>query len=367
MTLKGKGMMIWKIPDCEGGKASEIARVAATCGFSHVLIKIANETRPYNTDSLGNDLIFPVADALRARGIEVWGWHYVYGYNPLGEARIAISQTKKFSLDGYVIDAEAEYKLPGRATVARTFMTELRKGLPSTPVALSTYRWPSYHPTFPYVAFLEKCDLNMPQVYWMQAHNPDYDLKRSVSEFKAISPYRPIVPTGPAFSEGGWTPTDAEIVLFMDTAKSLGLTAANFFSWDYARKYMASAWNTIANYNWPGSVIPPTQDITDQLFAALNAADKDAVAALYVHNAVLVSPQTTLQGPEEIRDFFGNIMTKRLPQGKYTLTSKEVSGNTVHYTWTCTSIWGKVTDGSDTLGLKDNKIIYHYTHFTVDR
>lgn len=366
MTLKGKGMMIWKIPDCEGGKASEIAKVAASCGYSHVLIKIANETRPYNTDSLGNDLIFPVADALRARGIEVWGWHYVYGYNPIGEAQIAISQTKKFSLDGYVIDAESEYKLPGRTTAARTFMTELRKGLPSTPVALSTYRWPSYHPTFPYAAFLEKCDLNMPQVYWMQAHNPDYDLKRSVTEFKALSPYRPIVPTGPAFKEGGWAPSDAEITLFLDTAKSLGLTAANFFSWDYARTGLVSIWNTIANYNWPGEVVPTT-DIVDAIFAALNASNPEALAALYMPNAVLVTPQTTLQGTVEIKDFYSRMMTSRLPQGVYTVNSKEISGNTIHYTWTCNSSRGRVNDGSDTLGLKDNKIIYHYSHFTVDR
>jgi hypothetical protein len=46
MSLTGKGMMIWRIPKCEGGNASTIAKVAASAGLSHVLIKIANDTRP---------------------------------------------------------------------------------------------------------------------------------------------------------------------------------------------------------------------------------------------------------------------------------------------------------------------------------
>ncbi|HPS41789.1 MAG TPA: nuclear transport factor 2 family protein [Anaerolineaceae bacterium] len=366
MTLKGKGMMIWKIPDCEGGRASAIAGVAAACGFSHVLIKIANETRPYNTDSQGNDLILPVADALRSKGIQVWGWHYIYGYNPVGEAAIAISQVKRLALDGYVIDAEAEFKLPGRDKVARTFMTELRKGLPTTPVALSTYRWPSYHPTFPYVAFLEKCDYNMPQVYWMSAHNPDYDLKRSVTEFKAINPYRPVIPTGPAFYEGNWAPTDKEVILFMDTAKSLGLTAANFFSWDYARTKLVPVWNAIANYNWPGELPPPVDDITDDIFECLNSGNAPALADLYAPNAVLVTPEFTFQGTDKIKTYYERLMINRLPQGNYTRTSRNSSGPTIHYTWTCTSYRARVNNGSDTLGLKDNKIVYHYSHFSVE-
>ena len=366
MTLKGKGMMIWKIPSCEGGNAAKIADVAAASGFSHVLIKIANDVRPYNVDSEGNDLIFPVVDAIRAKGIQVWGWHYVYGYDPIGEAKIAISQTRKFALDGYVIDAEAEYKLAGREAVARTFMTELRKGLPTKPIALSTYRVPSYHPTFPYVAFLEKCDLNMPQVYWMQAHNPDFDLKRSVTEFKAITPYRPIIPTGPAFGESGWAPTDAEVKVFLDTAKQLGLTAANFFSWDYARTKLVPVWNLIAKYNWPAAVEPPPgPDLATRIFEALNAGQYDPFLEIYSDNAVLVTAQQTIQGNENIRGYYGKLLMNKLNRGVFTITSKEINGNTFHYTWKCKSYRGKIEDGSDTLGVQNGKVVYHYSHYTI--
>ena len=123
MALTGKGMMIWKIPSCEGGNASAIASTAAAAGFSHVLIKIANDTRPYNVDASGKDLVAPVVDALRAKGIQVWGWHYVYGNDPTGEANKAVQRVQETAVAGHVIDAEAESDLPGKAAAATTFMS----------------------------------------------------------------------------------------------------------------------------------------------------------------------------------------------------------------------------------------------------
>jgi hypothetical protein len=367
MSLTGKGMMIWRIPYCEGGNPSTIANVAASAGLSHVLIKIANDTRPYNVDANGNDLIAPVVDALRAKGMQVWGWHYVYGYDPIGEAKIAISQTKRFLLDGYVIDAEVEYKEAGRDAVARTFMTELRRGLPSTPVALSSFRWPTYHRSFPFAAFLEKCDYNMPQVYWMQQHDPAYDLKRSVTEFKAITPYRPIIPTGPAFGQDGWVPTASEVKIFMDTAKSLGLKAVNFYSWDYSRLKLLAVWNEIAKYYWPpeDSPFPPPFDPVTMIFEALNSQQFTPILDIYAKNAVLVTPRKTIQGEENIKTFYEQVLAVELKSGDFRVTSKRVVDNTIHYKWTCTSQTGNVIDGKDTLGIRNDKVIYHYCFYTI--
>lgn len=365
MTLQGKGMMIWKIQGCEGGNAAAIGSVAKAAGFSHVLIKIANDTRPYNLDSSGRDLIMPVVDALRANGIQVWGWHYIYGYDPIGEANIAISQTKKFALDGYVIDAEVEYKAAGRDAVARTFMSELRKGIPSTPVALCSFRWPSYHRTFPWSAFLEKCDLNMPQVYWMHAHNPAYDLNRCISEFKTIKPWRPIVPTGPAFGQDGWAPTAPDVKTFLETARSLNLSAANFYSWDYSRNNLAPVWNEIVKHEWSTERPPVSSDPLTNLFASLNMMQYMPIINYYAEKAVLVTSKETVQGNDKIRFFFAQMLQNELNDGEFNITSRSVNGNTIHYTWTCNSYRGKVSDGSDTIGLKDGKIVYHYCYYTV--
>ncbi len=181
--LNGKGFFIWQVKNCEGGQPDAIAARAQTAKLSHVLIKIADVTLAYGFNQNNADLVKPVVEALRAKGIEVWGWHYVKGDDPDGEARIAIQRVKQLRLPGYVIDAEGEYKTLDKAPAARKFMTALRAGLGNLPIALSSYRFPSFHKDFPWQAFLEKCDLNMPQVYWEQAHNPDVQLQRSVTEF----------------------------------------------------------------------------------------------------------------------------------------------------------------------------------------
>jgi hypothetical protein len=369
MALEGKGIWIWKIPNCEGGNAESIATIAKNNGFSHVLIKIADSSYAYNVDKTsGADLIPAVVDALRAKGILVWGWHYVYGYNPSGEAAIAISQCKKYNLDGYVIDAEVEYTQSGREAVARSFMTALRSGIPNTPVALSTFRWPSYHSNFPYAAFLEKCDYNMPQVYWLSARNPVYDLTKSYNEFKAMSCYKPMIPTGPAFIESGWQPTSSEVTAFLDCAKSLGCTGANIYCWDDCRKPLPDLWTTVMNYSWPatnaGGTSSPT-DIVNKYFAMLNNKAFDSVLDLYTDDAVHITATQTIQGKTNIRTFYSQLLTSSLPGGTFILTGQTNNNQTRHFTWTCTSSNGNVYDGSDTIGIKDSKIAYHYTHFSI--
>jgi hypothetical protein len=365
MTLIGKGMMIWQIPNCEGGNVTTIANMAAAGGFSHILIKIADGTRVYNTNkSTGADLIPPLVNALREKGIGVWGWHYIYGYDPNGEAAIAISQMKKYQMDGYVIDAESEFELSGRAAVATTYMAALRAGLPSTPIALCSFRWPSYHPQFPWVPFLSKCDINMPQVYWMSSHNSATQLARTLTEFKSITPYRPIIPMGPAFYESSWAPTSDDETEFLNEAKTLGMTAANFFSWDDCRKYIPAVWTTISKYSWPFSPMPP-KDLPHLFIAALNTKNLDTILALFDPQCVHIDANATIQGTSALRSYFSNLLNNALPGATFTLTGTTGADPSLNSTWTAISSAGKVTDGRDTFGLANDLIVYHYSFYHI--
>ncbi len=364
MFLQGKGMTIWKVLSCMGGNPASIADTAKAAGFSFVGIKVADGSAPYNYDKTNNkDLIPPVVEALRSKGIQVWGWQYVYGYDPVAEARIATSQMKKYAMDGFLIDAEQEYKLAGRDAVARMYMTELRKELPSTPIGLLSYRWPSYHPTFPWSAFLEKCDFCMPQVYWMLSHDPQAQLQRSVEEYARLTPSRPVIPMGPAFSESGWTPTNPEITWFLQKAQALKLSAANFFSWDESQIRQPAIWDAITKYPWATQAA--AKDITDLFIEALNTHNPDMVTALYAPDAVHITGRRTLQGPANIRGWYEDLITHRFPDNIFKISSVDGSGSTRHFTWTTASKYGNITDGNDTFGLVDGKIAYHYTYFNV--
>lgn len=365
MTFQGKGMFIWKIPRCEQGDPAKIAQVAQNANFTHVLVKIADGTLVYHGDWGSTvDMVSPVINALRTASIKVVGWHYLYGDNPAGEARIAIQRIKQLKVDAYVIDVEGQYKAPGKREAAKRFMSDLRAALPTLTVALSSYRYPTLHPQIPWKEFLEKCDFNMPQVYWMKAHNPAAQLQRCLREFQSISPFRTLVPTGAAFREHGWQPTDREVLEFLNKVKELNLHAANFWEWSEARSgIMPNVWETIRDFNWDGS--PAVQDICQQFVAALNKRDPNLMASLYTPNAVHITAARTVQGIESIRTWYASLFNQVLPNAAFTLTSYTGKGSSRRFTWSADSPSAVVLNGGDTLGLLNDKIAYHFTSFAV--
>ena len=186
--LNGKGFFIWQIPRVEGGNPATIASTAKAAGLSYIIIKIADGINAYNVETpSGKDLVPPVVNALRAQGIEAWGWHYVYGDDPVGEANKAVQRIQQTGVSGYVIDAELDYEKPGRAVQATAFMNQYRSLLPVFPTALSSFRYPTAHPGLPWLAFLNRCDYAMPQVYWVGATDPTAQLMRSLGEYRALT------------------------------------------------------------------------------------------------------------------------------------------------------------------------------------
>ena len=250
----GKGMFIWKVVDCEGGDAAALAARALEAGFGHALIKIADGIWPYNVVG-GQDLARPVVDALHGVGLEAWGWQYVYGYNPLGEAAVAVSRAGQLGVDGFVVDAEAEYKQPGKKYAATKYMAALRTGLPEMSIGLSSYRFPHLHPELPWKEFRSKCDFDMPQVYWVFAHNPEEQLEKSEDEYSRMTPARPFAATGAAYKERGWSPSPGEVVHFLDKAKALGISGVNFWEWGNCRRNLPPVWDVIKAYPW--ATLPP--------------------------------------------------------------------------------------------------------------
>lgn len=358
MSLTGKGFFIWKVQDCEGGNPAAIVSAAKAAGLSHVLIKIADGMNHSNVDKTnGTDFVPPLVEALHTAGIQVWGWHYIYGTDPGGEAWNGGRRARALGLDGYVIDAEREFKAAGMDVAARRFVTDLRGYLGTIPAALSSYRFPSYQKEFPWSEFLQKSDLNMPQVYWEQAHNAGAQLTRSFREFQSITPTRPVMATGSAYSNGSWSPTVTDITEFLKTAVSLNIPAVNFYSWDYCRKNLPALWNTIAAFPYPSS---QTSGIEQKWIVALNARDVQALSALYTEDAVHVTSGRTVQGREAIRAWYTEILASHPAGTVFALTSLtgDAQSRSVSWSFTCS---GNTSRGKDTFGLEDGLITYHYT------
>jgi hypothetical protein len=364
--LTGKGMFIWKIQSCHNGDINEIVRTAVEANYSHVLVKIANGIYSYNYDwEKKIDLVPPLIKALKSKGIQAWGWHYIFGDQPDQEAQKAISRIRELGVDGFVIDAEGHYK--GKYYSAKTFMSQLKSTINDIPIALSSYRYPSYHPQLPWNEFLGKCDYNMPQIYWMHATNPGAQLSRSIAEFQNLKYTPPIFPTGAAYTEWGWKPKVSEIVEFMQQAKELNLSGANFWEWGSLHTYLSSDhYSAIKDFDWDAGPKPP-EDIAELLIQALNTHDPDQLKTLYRKEAVHITSERTIQGRTAIKSWFDSLFTQILPKAKFTLAGYSGSGNIRHVNWTANSSLGNVQDGRDTIGLIDDKIAYHFSEFTVNK
>jgi len=369
MTLQGKGFFTFNLPECEGGDPAAIVAAALAAGLSHVIIKIADGVKALGIDPSGIDSVLPVINALHAEGLAVWGWQTVRGNNPDSEAKIAIQRVQALGLDGYVINAEAEYKQPGMETAARQFMSAVRDGL-TVPIALSSYRFPNYHPEFPWSAFLEKCNYHMPKVFWEHAHNAGAQLVESKHQCDALPNARPYIPTGPAYNVPGWAPTPEDISDFLDTARALRLPAVNFFQWDHCRNYLPKTWTSIASFGWPAqpqdkpSDLPHPSNIPNNLpdpvstkfLATLNSHNAGQMAAFYDPAGVRIWADEILYGPIAIREGFTTLFDN-LPTGIVFTMSQAHVDNDVHYlTWKAGPLSGETT-----LVLKNEKIILDYT------
>jgi hypothetical protein len=361
--LSGKGFFIWQIGRTENGNVQAIADLAVQSGLSHVLIKIADGVGAYNINASGQDLALSLVGALRRQNIQVWGWHYVYGYDPAGEAAIAVQRVQQLGLDGYVIDAEAQYKQPGKEEAAIDFLEHLRRALPDCPVALSSYRYPSYHPDFPWQAFLSRVDLSMPQVYWVAAHNPAEQLARCLREYQNLSQGLPLIPVGAAYLESGWSPTIGEVNEFLSAAQTLNCPAANFWEWANCRGNLPTVWSAIADYPWPASL--SDLDIAQRYIYALNSRDPDVVTSLYTSQAVHIDPSGSRQGKTAIRAWYERLFTGPLAGATYYLGGFNVLPDARQLSWVAYGPGGCVQDGYDLLDLKTGWMDIHNTQFTI--
>ena len=248
-------MYIWKLKRVED--IAGLVWIAKEAKFGHVLIKIADGT----DISEGN--ITDLVTMLHLEGIQAFGWQYIYT-GSVGEADIASLLCQQYELDGFIVNAEKQFDQAGMDEVARNYMIRLRLGLGNDfVVGLSSYRYPSLHSDFPWRAFIERCDLVMPQVYWIGETDfgaPERNLAKTLSEhktlFSALKISRPIVFTGAAFSEHGWVATDNQVGEFLkrvdqlSVSETLVLPAVNFWEWWECRVENPSLWTIIHNYEW---------------------------------------------------------------------------------------------------------------------
>ncbi len=276
-ALAGQGMWIWYLSASNGGSVASIAAQAKAAGVGTLLIKSSDGSTNY-WSQFGKKMV----EEVHAQGLKVCAWQYVYGTNPVGEAELGAKAVAE-GAECLVIDAESQYE--GLYGAAQTYIDTLRAKIgPAYPLALASFPYVNYHPSFPYSVFLgpNGAQFDAPQMYW-------HDIGTSVAQVY-INTYeqnliygRPILPLGQTY--GGVS--SSEIVAFRSLASAYGAAGDSFWDWQETK---ASGWSSMVAPLDTALTVPQPQ-LTSPLLK--EGAKSDQVLWLQEHLAGAIPSQPT--------------------------------------------------------------------------
>ena len=228
--MMSKGVWLWKLQNCEGGKVTDIVAKAQRAGLTRIAVKIADGRAAYND----TPKLRALSLACKLAGIDCWGWGWSYGGSEeraREEANMAGHRCLGLQLRGYVIDAEVQYETKTKKSEvwAAAHCERLRAILGSVPLGMTSYWSPRYHPAIPWHAFADYIDYWWPQVYWHK-RDPVETLAASLAE---LAPYgREVIPLGAA-DPGDGCPSATQLRAFcagVDARTDL-YHGADFYQW----------------------------------------------------------------------------------------------------------------------------------------
>ncbi|MHB8191809.1 MAG: hypothetical protein ACYDGL_00850 [Bellilinea sp.] len=267
-----KTIFLWQVSAAAGGRPDDIAAWLKNAGFEGVIVKVADGPYAYRPPVIGwsENLSMALITALRANGLAVIGYGFLYGYNPTGEADVAIVQTQKYGLDGYVFDVEGQFDARSNAEAnAYALMSRYRKSCPDTPTAFCSWAlWRSpktgaaWHPLPVARAFMQFCDIGMPMIYWggETANDMDWWLKNSLIQWRQLTE-KPIIPAGRAYHGDGGKALPNAMQAFEAGVRDAGLRGITWWSMQHAM-VMPDVWAALGDMEGFAQVIAdPAPDV----------------------------------------------------------------------------------------------------------
>lgn len=291
-----QAMWIWQLPRTEGGSLDRIVARAKAGGIGAVYIKSADAGNRWSQFS-------PAAVArLKAAGLKVCAWQFVYGSRPTAEA-IAGAASKAAGADCLIIDAESAYK--GRYKAATTYMRELRKRVGNSfPLGFTSFPYVSFHTTVPYSVFLgaRGAQVNMPQVYWRDIGTTvTTAMTRTWRENRIYG--RPIAPIGQTYQQA----PVADIARFRAFAKAWEAPGYSWWEWSTtsSRQWAALAKKSVPKVTpgdpgWPALGYGAKGDPVRQGQRLLIAAGYRTVKANGAFGSVTAAAVRSFQGSKGI-------------------------------------------------------------------
>jgi hypothetical protein len=227
-----QGMWIWYVSKSEGGSVPAIVSRAKRSGIGTVYVKAGDGASTWSqfSSSLVGDL--------HAAGIDVCAWQFVYGDNPVAEAKVGAAAVAK-GADCLVIDAESDYE--GKYASAERYLLALRARIgEGFPLSLAGFPYVDYHPAFPYSVFFGPggATYNQPQMYWKAIGTSVRAVYEHTYLFNRLWVH-PIYPVGQTYE----APDNGSLRLFRRFAGSFGGLPPSWWDW---QETSAKEWGALA-------------------------------------------------------------------------------------------------------------------------
>lgn len=270
----GAGMLIYVLSRVEGGDPEKIVAKAKANNLGWISCRVIG-IGPRKDPNAPEATLLALRDLTSREGILFGGWGYHTGLDAYNrsvaekEAAMIGERGDVLSLDFYVANVEKEGKIgwsgngwfPRKEELLRPAIQKLMAGaralLGDRALGLTTYRFPSVHPSFVWDSARRRgvLDFDMPQIYTLydySALGPANSLSQSLKEYRALNSYLqiPMVPIISVYPAGSWKMSPVQIVGIAGRAKVLGCPGMGGYAWDYCSP---EQWETIAA-SWPGSI-----------------------------------------------------------------------------------------------------------------
>jgi hypothetical protein len=213
-----------------------------------------------------------LANALRAAGIIVGAWAYVYlKWIPDTEAEAVILGVKQLGAEYLLHDIEDRAAF-FQWTNGSRYMGRIRAKLPTMPMAMNSYWAMSKHPEIPWSSIRNQSDFDAPQIY-SRGTDPVVKYNASKIEYANKKPRLPFaLPAGDMYFENGVKPKSGDITRFMQRAKA-DPEAKGVIMWAAdQRETTPDLWEEFAAFNWETGIVDPLPPVIPPVYAPLYAA-----------------------------------------------------------------------------------------------
>jgi hypothetical protein len=282
-----QGQWIWYVDRSEAGSIAAIIARAKRNDIGTVYVKSGDGDDYWSQFSRG------LVQALHRAGLSVCAWHFVYGDQPLAEARVSAMAVQR-GADCFAIDAEADYE--GKYAAADRYVRALRARIGDAfPLSLAAFPYVDYHPSFPYSVFLGPggATYNQPQMYWKTIGTTVREVYEHTYLYNRIYGH-PIYPIGQTYEAPGMS----AIKQFRRFASSYGGLPPSWWSWQETN---GQEWGALGADSALRPVVGYRQDPSHPLLKRKSRGDMVVWAQQHLVAAGADLPVTGFFGPKTAR------------------------------------------------------------------